>query len=134
MAEVTNPTKLTDDVVKKLEEAFAMDCTVEEACLMANISKQTYYNWINSFPEWKERFDELKNHPFLKARKTIVDSLDKPEYAYRYMERKKKKEFGQNVDITTDGKELTVNVINYANNTPDQLSTEKLPETTTASD
>jgi hypothetical protein len=38
------PSEFTDEVVKKLEESFAIDATVEEACFYANISRQSYYN------------------------------------------------------------------------------------------
>jgi len=67
MAEVTNPIKLDDETVKTIEEYLALDCSIEEVCLMANITRQTYYNWINSFPELKERFDILRATPFFKG-------------------------------------------------------------------
>lgn len=107
MAEVVNPSKLDDETVKIIEQYLAMDCSIEEVCLMANISKQTYYNWINSFPELKEKFDLLRATPFLKARKTIVDSLSNPQYAFEYMKRKKKAEFSERQEMTgADGKDL----------------------------
>ena len=99
-------TKLTPETIKKLEEVFAMDGTLEEACFYAEISKQTYYNWINENPELNERFDSLRQRPFLKARQTIIKSLDNPDMAFKYMERKKRKEFGNNIDLTSDHKPL----------------------------
>lgn len=105
--EVTKPVKMTDDIVKKLEEVAALDGTVEEMCFWAKISKQTYYNWIDSFPEMKERFDALRQRPFLKARQTIIKSLDEPHNAFRYMERKKKDEFSERKELTgKDGEAL----------------------------
>jgi hypothetical protein len=106
MAEGQIKPKLTPETVKKLEEVFAIDGTVEEACFYAEISKQTYYNWIKEFPEMAERFDALRQRPFLKARQTIVKALDDPNHAFKYLERKKKKEFGVNMDITTDGEKV----------------------------
>jgi hypothetical protein len=107
MAEGQIKPKLTPETVKKLEEVFAIDGTVEEACFYAEISKQTYYNWIKEFPEMAERFDALRQRPFLKARQTIVKALDDPNHAFKYLERKKKKEFGANVDVKFTG-ELTM--------------------------
>ena len=105
-------TKLTPETVKLLDEAFAMDCPIVEACLHANISKQTYYNWIEENPEMKERFDELRNRPYLLARTTINKAIkENPQYAFEYMKRKKKKEFGDSIDHTTDGKELPTPII-----------------------
>jgi predicted DNA-binding protein YlxM (UPF0122 family) len=98
--------KLTDLVRQQIEEAAAMDCTIEEIALYANVSRQALYNWFNSFPELKERVDTLRNDPFLKARSTIIKALSNPDHAFRYMERKKKFEFGPNVDVTTMGEKL----------------------------
>lgn len=97
---VENPTKLDDATVQKLEEAFSMDCSVAEACLLANISRQTYFNWMASFPEMKERFDQLRQKPILKARMTVVHSLNNPDNAFRYLERKKKDEFAPRTELS----------------------------------
>ena len=75
-------TKLTDETVKKLEEIFLLDGTVEEACYFAGISKQTLYNWFLQNPKMKERMDNMRSDPFLKARRTIVENLSNPQYAF----------------------------------------------------
>lgn len=130
MAEVTNPVKLDDITVKKIEEALAMDCSIEEVCLMANISKQTFYNWQNSFPELKERFDLLRATPFLKARDTIIKSLDNPQHAFEYMKRKKKNEFSERLEQTgADGKDLPTPIIKLENNVQGNDSNEENTET-----
>lgn len=101
MAEkVGRPTKMTPEVVTKLEEVFALDGTVEEACFYAGISRNAYYEWIKAKPELNDRFEELRQRPFLKARQTIVKNLDQPEHAKWYMERKKKLEFAQRNEMT----------------------------------
>lgn len=86
--------KLTQDTVNKLEQAFSIDATVEEACFFANISKQTYYNWCKYNTELKDRFDALRNKPVLKARQEVIKGLDNnPEFSLKYLERKRKDEF-----------------------------------------
>lgn len=100
------PTKLTPEAIKKLEEVFAIDGSIAEACFYADISQQTYFNFVKRFPRYVERFNALRERPYLKARQTIVKALDDPNHAFRYMERKKKKEFGNTVDLTTNGKDL----------------------------
>ena len=113
MTEVIRAVKMTEEVVKKLEEAFAMDCTVEEACLFANISKQSYYNWIDSFPDKKERFDELRHNPFLLARATVIKGIQENyQNAMDYLKRKKKLEFGESVDITSGNKPIPIVTLN----------------------
>lgn len=114
MAQVENPVKLDDDTVKKLEDAASLDCSVTESCLYANISRQTYYSWMESFPDLKERLDKLREKPFLKARQTIVKNLDNPDMAKWYMERKKKKEFAQRTEFTgSDGQDFSVRIIKF---------------------
>lgn len=105
-------TKLTPETVNKLEEVFALDGTIEEACLFADISRQTYYNWIKDNKDMEERFDILRQSPFLKARRTIEKSLDNPQYAFEYMKRKKKNEFSERQEMTgADGKDLPTPII-----------------------
>ncbi len=106
MAEVGRPTKLTPETVTKLEEVFAIDGTVEEACFYAEISRNAYYEWIKANPALNDRFEALRQRPFLKARQTIVKALDNPHDAQWYLTRKKKVEFGDNVDITSGGKPI----------------------------
>ena len=79
--------------------------------LFAGISKSSLYNWLSSVDGLKERLDELKNEPFLKARRTLVNDLDKTDTAKWYMERKKKKEFGANLDMTSKGESFGVIVL-----------------------
>lgn len=95
--------KLHEKTVKKLEDAFAIGASIPEACYFANITKQTYYNWIKDNEELKEKFDRLREKPILKARQTVVDNLNKPEYAFRYLEKKRKDEFGNETKIINEG-------------------------------
>ena len=105
----TKPKKLTKhpggrpaefvEVVNKLEEAFAIDASIEEACFYANISRQSYYNNVKEGSELFDRFQALRNKPVLKARQTVVKSLDDPNHAFKYLERKKKKEFGPSMEL-----------------------------------
>lgn len=107
MSKGGRPSKQTATTVKKLEEVFALDGSVEEACFYAGISRETYYQWIKADQSLSDRFEALRNKPVLKARKTVVDSLANPDYAFRYLERKKKDEFSTRVENTgKDGKDL----------------------------
>lgn len=109
MTEVINPTKLDDNTVKKLEEAFSIGADIPAACFYADISRQTYYNWIDSFPELKEKFDRLREKPVLKAYQGVFKGLDDPELALRYLEKKRKAEFSTRQEITgANGESLGV--------------------------
>jgi hypothetical protein len=103
------PTVMTDETVKKLEEGFTMEFTDLEACLYANISKQSLYDYCKINPEYTDRKETLKNHPKILAKSNIYRSLKKGERtddSKWYLERKAKKEFGNNVDVTTGGEKV----------------------------
>lgn len=134
---VGRPTEKTLDVIRKIEEAAAMDCSTEEIAFFANIHKATLYRWIKEDEELSDRINELRATPFLKARKTIVDSLSNPQYAFEYMKRKKKSEFSERQEMTgADGKDLIVRIdsdiankynINESNSSPKDNSSGQAP-------
>ena len=108
--EIRDPKKLTEEVRLKIEQAAAMDCTMDEIALFANVSKGTLYNWMESDAKFKERLNALRASPVLAARSTVIGALKNPEYAFKYLERKAKKEFSPHTtsDITSDGKPIVI--------------------------
>jgi hypothetical protein len=106
---IGRPPKFTDEIVNKLEEVFALDGTIGEACFYAGISRTAYYNWIEENPELVDRFDALRENPVLKARRSVIDGLVDPEFALKYLERKKKGEFSVRQEITgADGNPIII--------------------------
>jgi hypothetical protein len=88
------PTKMTPETVKKLEEAFLMGCSDLEACLFADISKQTLYTYQEKHPEFSDRKKILKENPVMEARKSVLRDMKKDgNLALKYLERKRKAEF-----------------------------------------
>ena len=102
------PTVVTPSVVIKLEQAFSIGASITEACIYADISRNTIYEYMKTHPEFQDRIDELQERPILKARQTVVQSLNDPVHAFRYLEKKRKSEFGNSLDLTTDGKAFEV--------------------------
>ena len=99
------PTKLTELAVKKLEEAFALGCTDQEACVYANICKQTLYNYQAKNKEFLDRKELLKSTPFLEARMAVIRNFKKdPRLALRFLERRKSDEFNTRQTINSDRK------------------------------
>lgn len=103
------PTVMTQEVIDKLEQAFLLGCTDIEACLAADIAEKTLYNYQEKHPEFLQRKNRLKENPVYKARRSVVNALDKdPDLALKYLERKKKMEFSLRSEITgADGEALT---------------------------
>jgi hypothetical protein len=73
------PTKMTDETVQKLEDAFAMGCTDAEACLCAGIVKQTLYDYCALNPAFSDRKELLKTNPAIKARHLLFRALESGE-------------------------------------------------------
>jgi hypothetical protein len=91
---MARPTVMTEEVIAKLEEAFAWGCTDIEACLWADIAPATLYQYQEKNPEFTERKAALKETPILLARSTVVKGLkNDTDLALKYLDRKKKDEF-----------------------------------------
>jgi hypothetical protein len=107
MAEVGRPTKMTEEVIRKIEEVAALDGSVAEMAYYAGVHVDSVYTWLKDNKEFSDRITALRERPVLKARQTIVKALDQPDYAMKYLERKKKNEFSTRTENTgADGKDL----------------------------
>jgi len=114
MAEVGRPTVMTPDIVNKLELGFTMGFTDVEACLYANISKQTLYDYCKKIEGYTDRKEGLKNHPKLLAKVNLYKALKdnkKVDDSKWYLERRDK-EFKPKNDITSNDKPLPIFNIN----------------------
>ena len=111
MADVGRPTVITEEVLQKLEEAFLNGASDRQATFLANISDGTLYNYIKDNPEFGERKELLKQQIAYQAKCNIAEAIrsnKKIEDSKWYAERKIKKEFGNNVDITSDNKPIPI--------------------------
>lgn len=98
------PSVMNQEVVIKLEHAFAHDCSVEEACLYAGISRNTYYEFLKHYPDFQDRIHDLRQAGVLVARKTILAAIEHDaNIAFKYLERKRKDEFSSRTEIKHEG-------------------------------
>ena len=106
------PTKMTKETLDKLREAFLFGASDEEACAFAQISHTTLYTYQNEHEEFLEQKQQWKKDPILKAKMTVVKSLNDVKDAQWYLERKVKEEFSPRTEHTgADGEELRVKII-----------------------
>ncbi len=88
------PTVMTDDIVRKLLEVIKLDVTVEEACLYAGISKDTYYRKLKEDEGFSDEIARSRMYPTLAARSCVVKHLaTNPHLAFKYLERRRPEEF-----------------------------------------
>jgi len=98
------PSAMTQEVVGKLEFAFAFDSTVEEACLYGGISPDTYYTFCKQHPDFSERIAALRCAPTLMARMCVVRAAEHDaDLALKYLERKRPQEFSTRAQIHHTG-------------------------------
>jgi len=121
MADVGRPTVMDELTIKKLEDAYSNDATDEQACFLANISKQTLYNYQKEHPEFIDRKQALKNQIKYIAKRKILEAIekeDKPDTAKWYLE-KKDKSFKPKQDITSDDEAITPILVQFLNGQKD---------------
>jgi hypothetical protein len=96
------PTKMTEEVIQKLESAFIAGCTDLEACCYADISKTALYDYCQKNDEFAERKETLKNQPVMQARFIIQEALTTGDLntANRVVDRKEGQKIKQeNVNV-----------------------------------
>lgn len=71
------PTKITASVLNKLEDFFLRGLSDREACLLADISPQTLYNYCYKHPEFLERKEILKQRVKIRAKLNISNAIEK---------------------------------------------------------
>jgi hypothetical protein len=69
------PTVITPAVVSKLTEAFKLDVTVEEACLYAGISKDTYYRKLKEDEEFSDEMERSQMYVTMLARRSVITHM-----------------------------------------------------------
>lgn len=108
---MARPTVMTEPVIAALRQAYLVGATNEEAAHYAGISPNTIYNYIESHPEFLVQIDAWKSEPILKAKQTIIKNMHDTKVSQWYLERKAKREYGNNVDVTSDGQKLPTPII-----------------------
>jgi len=94
------PRVVSKETLKMLEAAFNMGCKDAEAALFAGIAYSTLKNYQTEHPEFLEQKELWKQSPTLKARKMVVDNLDKNlTNAQWFLQRKAPDEFAEKQEI-----------------------------------
>ena len=70
------PTVMTPEVLNKLSELLRDSCPILIACDNVGISHQTYYDYVNSHPEFLEKIEALKNSTKYLQRRNVRKFLE----------------------------------------------------------
>ena len=112
--------------VEDLIQAAKIDASLEESRAYAGISKGEYDYFIQKHPYFSEIKEACNQIPNLKARQTIVKALDDPNHAFKYLEKKRRKEFGQSIDVTSGDKPIPIlNVVLTNDSNQEDISSQE---------
>lgn len=79
---------LSEDCVRRLEDAFSLGCSDAEACCFAGITLQIFQEHLKIDQAFKDRREILKQRPQLLARQTVFKALkEDPQIALEYLDR-----------------------------------------------
>lgn len=94
------------EVLAKLQEVWAIGGTNAEGACYADVSESSITRYLQKNPELAEIRKRLMDKPILKARMAVVKGLDNYQNGMDYLKRKRKKEFGDNLDVTSDNEKI----------------------------
>lgn len=106
-ADTWRPEKIDDSIVKLLKEAFEIDCTVEEACAFAGISKVSFYAKCKKDAKFLNEMRAAQLYPFYKAKKVLFNSMESKKediaqkWATEYLKRREPR-YKDKVENTVD--------------------------------
>lgn len=72
---VGRPSRFTYEVVSKLETTFKMWANITEACAVAGITRECYYNNLRKFTELADKFEMARQFPTMTAKKNILKKV-----------------------------------------------------------
>lgn len=108
--ETGRPTVFSKETILALYNAFTVSATDEEACLMADISMSSLYNYQKENPDFLDKKKRLKKSLSLKSRQVIARKIaeeNNVDVAEWWLEHKEKNEFSKRQELTgADGEAI----------------------------
>ena len=98
-------TKISDEVVRKLEEAASVDASINQSCYYAGIARSTYYEWMKEYPGLADRLADLRERRPLKANQNITAAIEAGDINISKWESEKKEpeKYGDKMKIEHSG-------------------------------
>jgi hypothetical protein len=79
------PTVFDQDTVHKLEQAFAIGCTVEEACFVSGVSRSAYYKRLEDDEQFMDKMERAKLYMIIQARHTVCKAIQAGDVKNKYV-------------------------------------------------
>lgn len=100
------PTVMTKEVVSKMEYGFMKGLNVTECCHYAGICRNCFYEYLNKYPDFKDRIEELQSNPSTTAKLNVVEAIENgdTELSKWWLERRNKAEFSTKQEVEAETK------------------------------
>ena len=115
---VGRPTKLTEDMVTKLENIFKIGGTIDEACSYAGIAKESYYRYMEANPDFVTRMTAARHYADIAAKNIVIDTIVKDrnvDNAKWWLEKRQYNVPSSMVQVNSEKKDITVKIISAKN-------------------
>lgn len=118
---MARPSKLTPDSQASIVEAILHGCTYKDAAEAAGVSYDTFNEWMKAgaearsgkFFEFSEAVSKANAQCAVNFTRVIQSAAAKGDakYALEWLKRRRRGEWGDNVDVTSGGQALTVKIV-----------------------
>lgn len=106
------PSKLTEPLVRKLEEAFGWDATVEQACAHAKIPRTIFYGYLKKNKNFADRMELARHKPLGLAKNAVFKQVSEQgdgDLGLKVLERREKKRYSPRTEVSgPDGAPVAV--------------------------
>jgi cob(I)alamin adenosyltransferase len=106
------PSVITEETVQKLEEAFRIDATTDEACRYAGIARSTYYDWYGKDKNFRTKMDSAQDYLFLLAKRNWTEAIQNKDKAASmdYLKRRQRDRYAEKTVSENDNTNTNFNV------------------------
>lgn len=111
-----------EEYMEKISPYLEAGCSLHEACLHGVIPYTTMKDYQDNNDEVRKNIERLQNIPILIARRSVNNSMkENGELALKYLERKRKDEFGTKQEINLGGQAENPVLIEEVSSSEDRL-------------
>lgn len=126
---MARPSKFTTEVTETILKALAYGATYKDASEAAGVDYMTFRTWMERGEAGKKPFNEFfeavrrtEAEARLKYLSTIADAARTGDWraALEYLKRRDRTTWGDNVDVTSGGKELIIKIVKASDESGNQ--------------
>jgi Fe-S oxidoreductase len=100
--------KLNEEIAKRLIKAFKNDMPIVQACTLAGISKETYNQWKNNYPDFADQIKRARLSFIETAAKSIKLGMITDWRAGAWVKERRDKRYKDKKEVELKGKPILI--------------------------